>query len=276
MRTTTRLCLVAAIAAAVALSAVPIAQAAKRPGAVNIKGISADHNDAAQNKKIRKAQRRVNKAHRRIRRLKSWNFTLQDWNKNQQSAIESLESTVSTIVAGVPAITSALTQLQDGLLELKAALEGDVTDAFEDIEDALNDPVTGLVGLNLARPQFAVVAGGAGNGTFLGGTGAAGGLGPVDQSDVVVGTTAGTNTGQYVVDFNNDVSLRQYTVNVAPATGLTTPTASAVNCDSGAPFNGQCDAVSAGSGDDPNKVLVQIGDGDPAPATFFSVTALSG
>ena len=40
MRTTTRLCLVISIAAAVGVAAVPVANAAERPGSVNLKGFS--------------------------------------------------------------------------------------------------------------------------------------------------------------------------------------------------------------------------------------------
>ena len=272
MRTTTRLCLVASIAAAVALSAVPVGHAAEQPGSVNIKGVSSHHKDGAQNKKIRKNQRRVNRAHRRISRLKSWNFTLQNWNKNQQSAIESLEKTVATIVAGVPTITSALTQLQDGLLQLKAALEGDVTDAFEDIEDALNDSTTGLVGLNLARPQF-----GAFNtvGTFQGGTGPVNGADPPHGPD---GNVAGRSGTVYVVDFNNDVSQRMYTVNVFPGTNPAAPAlpGGAVNCALAA---ATCNAIAAGTGNT-SHVLVKVGSGaqavDGTEFGGFSVTAISG
>lgn len=272
MRTTTRLCLVASIAAAVSLSAVPVGHAAKQPGSVNIKGVSSGHNDEHQNKQINQAQRRANRAHRRIRRLKQWNFTLQDWNKNQQSAIESLQNTVATIVAGVPTITSALTQLQAGLVALRDALEGPVADAFEDIEDALNDSTTGLVGLNLARPQF-----GAFNtvGTFQGGTGPVNGTDPPHGPD---GDVAGRSGSVYVVDFNNDVSQRMYTVNVFPGTVPANPAlpGGAVNCALAA---ATCNAIAAGTGDT-SHVLVKVGSGaqavDGTAFGGFSVTALSG
>ena len=134
MRTTTRLCLVASIIAAVCLAAVPMANAAKAPGSVNITGAASHHNDDAQNKKIRKARRKANRAHARIRNLKEWNQSLSDWNTSQESTIASIQSTVGAIVSGVPTITNALTQLQGGLLALQAALEGPIATAFADIE----------------------------------------------------------------------------------------------------------------------------------------------
>ncbi len=148
MRTTTRLPLVISIAVAVGVAAMPVAQAAERPGSVNIKGFASHKKaDKKQNKKIKKADNKAERAHERIADLKEWNFILQDWNKSQQE-------TIDTIVAAVPTVTSALTALQGGLVALQAALQGPVATAFADIEDALNDGTTGLVGLNLARPQF--------------------------------------------------------------------------------------------------------------------------
>lgn len=290
MRTTTRLCLVASIVAAVALASVPVANAANRPGSINL-GKAAHHNDANQNKKINKAQKKANKAHRRIANIKEWNQSLSDWNTSQQSTIDSLESTVGAIVAGVPQITSALTQLQGGLLAIQAALEGpiqtafnDIEDGFGEIEDALNDTTTGLVGLNLARPQFGVFSS---TGTFLGGTGPINGSDPPfgPSGNAVQGPGAAPDVdGAFVVDFENDVSQRMYTVNVFPlgptgaGGGGAAATASAVNCASSPTVAGLCGVVQ-GTGPDgaTNKVLVQYGNGSSGgPANGFSVTALSG
>src|SRR4051794_5884221 len=57
-----------------------------------------------------------------------------------------LTATVNAIVAGVPTITNGLTQLAAGLTAAGAGLTA--------IQAALNNTTTGLVGLNLARPQF--------------------------------------------------------------------------------------------------------------------------
>jgi hypothetical protein len=274
MRTTTRLCLVASVVAAVGMSALPTtASAARQPGSVNL-GQAAHHNDGKQNTKIKEAQRRANKAHKRINRLKDWNFTLQEWNSDQQSAIESVQNTVATIVAGVPTITSALTQLQAGLVALQGALEGPVTDAFEDIEDALNDPTTGLVGLNLARPQFGVFLG---DGTFQGGTGPPNSpFGPSGNAFVVPGTD-----GTYVVDFGNDVSERVYSVTPFP-TGAAPLAASVVNCAVGAGLSasiaGACDAAAGAAGPHPNLVFVLLQNTTNAAPTdgAFQVIAISG
>jgi hypothetical protein len=262
------------VVAAVALASVPVASAADRPGSVNL-GKAAHHNDKKQNKKIKKAQKKANKAHRRISNLKEWNQSLSDWNTSQQSSIESIEGTVAQIVAGVPTITNALTQLQGGLLAIQAALEGpiqtafnDIEDGFAEVEDALNDPTTGLFGLNLARPQFGVF-----NpvGTFQGGTGPVNGSDPPHGPDGDAAALGST----YVVDFNNDVSSRMYSVNVFPGAGPALA-ASAINCALAA---ASCNGISAGTGDT-SHVLVKVGTGAQATngADFggFSVTAISG
>jgi len=273
MRTTTRLCLVASIAAAVGISAVPVASAAERPGSVNL-GKVAHHKDAKQNKKIKKARKRAERAHDRINNVKEWNQSLSDWNTSQQTMIESLESTVATIVAGVPTITSALTQLQAGLLALQAALEGPVADGFSEIEDALNDSTTGLVGLNLARPQFGVFEG---TGNFLAGTGPVNGTDPPHgPADDAVRLSAGT----YVVDFENDVSQRVFTVTPAP-TGGAGLTVSAVNCAAGAgspSIAGACDAAVGAAGPHPNHVFVLLQNSTNAAPTdgTFTIVGLSG
>ena len=282
MRTTTRLCLVASIAAAVGLAAVPAGYAAERPGSVkikNIRGYSSHHKDAKQNKKIKKARKRADRAHERINAVKEWNQSLSDWNTSQQTTIDSLSTTVGAIVAGVPAIVS-------GLEALQAALEGPVATAFEDIEDALhaiddalNDTTTGLVGLNLARPQFGAFDLSPVNGDFEGGTGPVNGSDPPHgpDGDAINGSGIGA-TSTYVVDFNNDVSQRMYTVNVFPGTtpGSTARAGNAINCALAATT---CNAISAGTGNT-SHVLVKIGNGaEPVDGTVFggfSVTALSG
>jgi hypothetical protein len=286
MRTTTRLCLVASIAAAVGLAAVPAGYAAERPGSVkikNIRGVSSHHKDAKQNKKIKKARKRANRAHERINAVKEWNQSLSDWNTSQQSAIDTLQSTVGTIVAGVPAIVGGLEALQAALEGPVAQAFADIEDALNDIGDALNDQTTGLVGLNLARPQFGAFDLSPVNGDFEGGTGPVNGSDPPHgpDGDAINGSGIGA-TSTYVVDFNNDTltppSTRMYTVNVFPGTGVgvTARAGNAVNCALAA---ATCNAISAGTGNT-SHVLVKIGNGaEPVDGTVFggfSVTALAG
>ena len=265
MRTIYRLCLAAALAAAIGLVAVPVASA--ETGANGHASIT--NFEKKQNKRIKKAKKKANKAHNRIENLKDWNFDLDAHNRRQDGALQTVQGLVNQILAGVPDIIGGLEALQDGLVAIQGALE---------------DQVTGLVGLNLARPQFGVLAADA---TFLGGTGAAGGQGPVDDSDTFQGGSAGLDVdGLYVVDFNNDVSEKMYTVNVFPlgasgaGGGGAIQTASAGNC-SVAGFDAICGIVQGGAAappdPDPNKVLVQYGDGSSGgPTNGFSVTAISG
>jgi hypothetical protein len=257
--------------------AVPAANAAKQqPGSVQLDAnISQTNADKKQNSKIRKARRKANQAHRRIRNLKEFAFGLASNNRAQQGEIDAVESTVAQIVAGVPDIINGLQALEQGLRAIQAALEGpiqtafnDIEDGFAEVEDALNDPTTGLVGLNLARPQF-----GAFNpvGTFQGGTGPVNGTDPPHGPDGDAARAGST----FVVDFNNDVSQRMYAVNVFPGAGPALA-ASAVNC---ALAGGACGGIAAGT-DDTSHVLVKIGSGAQATngADFggFSILAISG
>lgn len=303
MRTTTRLCLAMVVVATASLAAVPIADAAQQPGSVHIKDnvakAKAAHKkaDKKQNKKIQNAQEQADQAHVRINNVKEWNQSLSDWNNSQQKSIESVQSTVATIVAGVPAIIDGLTQLQAGLVALQGALQNTVGPALTQLGDgllaiqaALNNTTTGLVGLNLARPQFGVwdlfdpnppgpPAPAPKNGDFEGGTGPVNGADPPfgPDSDAAPGTGIGAPS-TYVVDFNNDVSQRMYSVNVFPGGNPANPAlpAAAVNCALAA---STCNAISTGTGDT-SHVLVKIGPGNSAVdgSTFggFSVTALSG
>ena len=106
MRTIFRLCLAAAVVAAVGLVAVPIASA--NAGA---KGHASLTNfEKKQNKQIKQAKKKANKAHERIEAIKDWNFFQDDINGSQQDSIishqgsiDSLTGTVNAIVAGNPA-----------------------------------------------------------------------------------------------------------------------------------------------------------------------------
>ena len=257
MRTMFRLCLVVALVAAVGVVAVPTAQG--QAGALGKAAIT--DFEKKQNKKIRKAKRKAQRAHNRIENLKGWNFDLDAHNRRQDDSFFELQGTVNTILAGVPQIVGGLEALQEGLLALQAGVEG----GFAQVNEALNDPVTGLLGLNLARPQFGVFAP---DGTFLGGTSDAGSGGPTDDA---------TESGSiYVIDFGNDVSSRVYTVNVfAGGPGVTPPISSVASCTLDG-IDTLCEGIKTDSGDDPNQIVVQFGAGASVPATPFTVTAISG
>jgi hypothetical protein len=236
------------------LAAVPIADAKKAR--------TSHHADAKQNKKIRKAKRKANRAHARIEALKEWNFDQDGRLGTQRDDFNSLKSLVDT---AVPLVTQALTDLEAGLLALQAALEDDVAPALEAIDAALNDTSTGLVGLNLARPQFGVFAP---DGTFLGGTSDAGSSGPTGDA---------TESGSiYVIDFENDVSSRVYTVNVFPGGPGVTPPISSIGSCATTGIDALCEGIKTDSGGDPNQIVVQFGAGASVPANPFTVTAISG
>ena len=278
MRTTAGLCLVLAVVATAGLLAVPSATAKPaQPGAV-VTQVS--DFEKKQNTGIREARRRARAAHRRIENLKEFAFGLAANNNKQQGDIDSVTSTVATIIASVPTITGALTQLQNGLVALQGALQNQVSPALTQLADgltaidaALNNTSTGLVGLNLARPQFGIFGLSPSNGAFLGGTGPVNGAEPPHGPD----GDAAASGSVYVVDFNNDVSSRVYSVNVFPGSSPgATPVGAAVNCAQAA---ATCNAISAGTGDT-SHVLVKIGTGAQAVngTEFggFSVTAISG
>ncbi|MDX6641360.1 MAG: hypothetical protein QOF12_2371, partial [Solirubrobacteraceae bacterium] len=165
--------------------------------------------------------------------------------------VAALGATVQGILSGVPLITGGLTALGT----------------------ALADPVTGLVGLNHARPQFGAFTGA---GVIIGGTGqTTGASGP--KANVI---STGAVPGVYVVDFGNDVSLRVFSVNVfPPGPGTTVPSAGATDCGVSSSAAALC-AAAEGSGTPDasvNHVAIQIGNGTAAaPAGGFSVTAISG
>lgn len=257
MRTTFRLCLIAAVIAAVGLVALPAASASAATGNAAITKF-----EKKQNKKIKKAKRKAKKAHQRIEDIKAWNFDQDERIGAQRDDFLALKSVVDT---GVPLITAALGDLEEGLLALQAALEDDVAPALEAIDAALNDETTGLVGLNLARPQFGVFDP-AGN--FLGGTSDAGSSGPTDDATV--------SGSFYVIDFENDVSSRVYSVNVFPAGPGVAPAVTSIGSCATDGIDALCEGIKADSGDDPNQIVVQFGAGASVPATPFTVTAISG
>jgi hypothetical protein len=183
--------------------------------------------ERAQNKAIRKA----------LKAAKSLGTQLTTTNKNV--------STLQTLAGGLPAV---LTQLGDGLKALQTALQ---------------DPTTGLVGLNNARPQFGAFAA---SGAIIDGTGK-----HPPAKGPSANATHTASTGQYIVDFGNDVSARALVLTLFP-TGGVPDVLSAVNCASpGAP----CSTDTS-----PNHVLVVSQNsttGAPTdPTNGFEITALSG
>ena len=264
MRTTTRLCLVLAVVATAGLVAIPATANAKAKNSVSKKAL---------NKKLKRA-------HNRISTLRDWNFGLAEKNNAQDEDQAGLQGTVNAILGGVPAIVGGLQALEaalknevgPGLLALQAALEDEVGPALVAIDDALQDETTGLVGLNLARPQFGVFGP---TGAHLGSTGAAGGSGP--NGNAANGTGIGA-ASTYVVNFRGNVASRVYSVNTFPGGNPASPAlaGSAVNCSLAA---ATCNAILADSGNT-SHVLVKIGSGaeavDGSAFGGFSVTAISG
>lgn len=180
-------------------------------------------------------------------------------NSGQTAAIHSVDVRVDTVVANL-----------DALGKKVDAITAAATAALTQINAALTDETTGLVGLNHARPQFGAYDS---SGVFLGGTGAVtGASGP--KANVL----GASGTGIYVVDFGNDVSKRFLSVTPNPTTaGTAPPVGQAVNCSSAPTSCGPLQGV--GSDASVNHVLVKFGTGaaaDQKPANGFSVAAISG
>jgi hypothetical protein len=238
MRTRVRMALVCAIAA-IGLTGVvvlPVASATTKPPTTRAQ-------EKRQNKGLKKAAKNISQAKSNISSL--------------SSGLSTAQNQINTLIQLSNQLPPILTQLTDGLTAINTALQ---------------NPTTGLVGLNNARPQFGVFDT---DGTILGGTGLSGGSGP--SADATEG--AGILAGMYVVDFGNDVSKRVYSVNVFPqGPGTPAPTASAVNCAASTSYSALCKTVEGAAHPDtsPNHVVVQIGDGTAASPTPFSVTAFSG
>ena len=254
MRTTRARTVLACVAAVVSVAVVvpPIAAAATKPATSRKK-------EARQDRTLKSHRTAINKANFNIQILQAGAATL----AADLAGAKTTLGTLQTLATGLPPI---LTQLGTGLTAINTALQ---------------DPTTGLVGLNLARPQF-----GAFNaaGVIQGGTGqVTGGSGP--KANAVKGSSGPPDIdGLYVVDFGNDVSKRVYSVNVFPlgptslGGGGTTPTGEALNCAASVTASAICGAVEGVSSDtSPSHVLVQIGDGSSGGApNGFSVTAFSG
>lgn len=237
MRTRAKMALVSAIAAiGLTMLIVPVASATSKPPTTRAQ-------EKRQNKGLKKAANQISLAQSSISSLKSTSSSL-------SSGLSTAQSQIKSLMQVADALPAVLTQLVNGLTAINTALQ---------------NPTTGLVGLNNARPQFGVFAQ---DGTILGSTGLSGGSGPTADATLT--------SGLYVVDFGNDVSKRVYSVNVFPYVITDTPTGDAVNCSANATASTVCGSVLGESSDDsPNDVLVQVGGGSGA-ANGFSVTAISG
>jgi hypothetical protein len=241
---TFRLCLVAAVVAALGMVAIPVASATTGYTAIS--------------KFEKKQNKRIKKAKNNISDLQDKTDALDSKNDAQDTSLNDLDGVVDSLVAAVPTVLDTLTQLADGLTAVNTALQ---------------DPVTGLVGLNNARPQFAAFGDGGG---LIASTGTAGGKGPNDDATAL-------GNGAYVVDFNNDVGHRFLTVNVTPDAGGAMYTGQAVSCQSATTT---CDAASVPVADYDENVLVTIQGQPGGPGTAvvpsnpvggsFSVAAFSG
>jgi X-X-X-Leu-X-X-Gly heptad repeat protein len=121
-----------------------------------------------------------------------------------------LKNVTGTVNQGIPIITQLVSGLQTAASGLTALKTGLTT-----LSTAVQDPTTGLPGLNNARPKFATIV-----------------------SNAVAGATPGISTTQtphvttgiYVVDFGSDVSKRALVVSMLPTATATAPLGQAVDC----------------------------------------------
>jgi hypothetical protein len=223
------------------LVAVPVASASA--GATGRASIT--NFEQKQNNKIKKAKNKANKAHERIDNLKEWNEALDAHNRRQDSDLQGIEGSLNTLLAGVPDIIGALTALGDGLTT---------------IQGVLADPVTGLVGLNNARPLVGAVASGAAV--------------PGSQFTIAAHPTAGTFVLRFERPAGAPVNVSQRSVQLTPIVG-TPGFTSAVTCTNPA-VTATCDGLVTGDSTNAD-VLVDTRNTTGAAADLnFQVAAISG
>jgi septal ring factor EnvC (AmiA/AmiB activator) len=184
-----------------------------------------------------------------------------------QGDIATLKTNVSGAQGDITTLKTNVGTAQSDISTLKSELAAGAT-ALTQLSTAIQDPTTGLVGLNHARPQFGAFQS---NGTIIAGTGqVSGASGP--STNATVGTGGFANF--YVVDFGNDVSSRFLSVTDFP-TGALPVSSSATDCAASAGASSLCQGVeSAGSPDtSKNHVVVQF---SGSPAGGFEVAAISG
>ncbi|MBA2505407.1 MAG: hypothetical protein H0V29_05610 [Thermoleophilaceae bacterium] len=186
-----------------------------------------------------------------IKRIDQTVKDFENFGKNSRTEVLKNSGGVAGIQALIPTFVSSLTALQSGLLGLQAALQ---------------DPTTGLVGLNNARPQFGAFSS---TGTFIAGTGAnPPAKGPSGNA------VQGAGPGTYVVNFNNDVSSRYTSANPFPGSS-SAGAPQTVTCANPAAV-ATCNTISAGTGGSTSHVLVVFSTGVTPPAGGFSISAISG
>lgn len=186
-----------------------------------------------------------------------------------------LKNVTNTVNQGIPIITQLVTGLQQasaGLTALKTALTT-VGNGLTTLSTAVQDPTTGLPGLNGARSQFGAFTT---TGTFISGTGAhPPAKGP--SGDATEGGAPVANA--YVVDFGNDVSARFLSVTQFPTGGASTNRVGmAVDCAASAAASTLCGTVAGGAPDsNPNHVVVQFGSVTSGAADgSWEIAAISG
>jgi len=184
------------------------------------------------------------------------------------SANKQKGSDIGALKDQVTGLTAAVKSIHDGLDPIVAAAPS-ILAGFTAINSALTDPVTGLVGLNHARPQFGAFNGA--DGTILGGTGqVTGASGPSTNA-------SHPTTGKYLVDFGDNVSQRFLVVTLFP--DATAPIGQAVDCAANSTAGATCHALGDPTVGNPNHVLVTIENFTPgigAADKSFEVAAISG
>jgi len=224
----------------------------KRQNTLIKRNTSANKKNTSANKKNTSANKRQDSSLRKIKTAaKLAGLAI----ARAQSTADTANGKADSILAQAPAIIDALTKLKDGLTA---------------IQTALKDPVTGLVGLNNARPKFAVVNAGA----FAGGT---------------PGLTASSVTrvamGVYIIDFGQDVSKRapQLSLNsvstalLGPTSNGVTPIGQILNCGGSTTTMTACNTVRAGSGTVNHALITLKNAQDNSPQDFtFTATEIAG
>jgi len=183
------------------------------------------------------------------------------------SANKQKGSDIGALKDQVTGLTAAVKSIHDGLDPIVAAAPS-ILAGFTAINSALTNTTTGLVGLNLARPQFGAFNA---DGTIIAGTGqVTGASGPS-------GAAIHNAPGKYIVDFGDNVSQRFLIVNMFPSSG-NPPIAQVVDCASNSTAGATCHALGDPTVGNPNHVLVTV-EGIVGPAATddpFSVAAISG
>jgi hypothetical protein len=189
-----------------------------------------------------------------------------------QGDIATLKTNVSGAQGDITTLKTNVGTAQSDISTIKSELAAGAT-ALTQLSTAIQDPTTGLVGLNHARPQFGAFQN---TGAIIAGTGqVSGASGPSTSA-----TEGGAGVANvYVVDFGNDVSARFLQVTQFPTGGASTNRATmAVDCAASAGASTLCGAAEGVASDNSkNHVVVQFG-GVPGSAadTSWEVAAISG